>query len=67
MNKYRAEIVQAIDSLAELEELSIGMHLELATQDYDKLDFVSDKELAHILKEYVRQQELSLPPKYEED
>lgn len=56
---YRQEILQAMAEIATLTDKPIGIHLALATQEYSKIDFISDKEMAHVLKNYLRQEELA--------
>lgn len=56
---HRQEILQAMAEIATLTDKPIGIHLALATQDYAKIDFISDKEMAHVLKTYLRQEELA--------
>lgn len=69
MSNYKNEICQLFLQLADKKEKSMGLHISLATSEYPNLDFVSDKEFAHALKEYIRADESFEPnlEDYEDD
>lgn len=65
---------EIIDSLRELNKdfgnRDLCEHLALATCEYPKIDFISDKELSFLLKKYIGEQSLGIENQivnYEED
>src|SRR5699024_8051893 len=52
ISKYKKEIQEKLSKIARYKG-NFGLHLAMATQEYDELDFISDKEMCYLLDKYI--------------